>query len=558
MMELDSDLEHMAHCGESVAMGMFLGRHYEGIQYPALEVKKQEEGRIVKPRCREQPSLWQTGREGSQKTRKITVVDVRSVASLLAQLRALREAAFHRVVGTSSPWPAQYIPQAPRFWIALYHDDRMLQLPEVMEAEKLRSHVGSLTRRLRVVRSVVPTLDSGIGSITAGNVGGSTLTLPWVVVKRLDSAILVSLIQILCLIYHLKALIEQQSTPSRGHHSIDLNHQTMPRLPKSHLDHLQPDKALTDVDYYPLTTGTVLLARLLGLERRKRSCRLPPNYSSLYGSVPNGSLHERNHDSMLPSALHLRHRHHASASNVPSPSRYRSLSDTFHSSLATPRPLPRQQAPQPQLREEDECPICHHALPPKGPEGGETTREAHVASCIEQHFSSSVPRAARPHPSVATEAAVAASGAIATSGWDRGGGNTQQRHDQRTGNERVEQSSSSSNNAFPRTSSQKRRGVGMFKYLATEKDCIAEGGEPAECVICFEEFEQGVEMGRLECLCKFHKPSSAVLVTPMIFDWWKSRPGMPRSCQEVAKKIDFGRRENFTLLHHSLANIGVV
>lgn len=45
----------------------------------------------------------------------------------------------------------------------------------------------------------------------------------------------------------------------------------------------------------------------------------------------------------------------------------------------------------------------------------------------------------------------------------------------------------------------------MFKYLATEKDCIAEGGEPAECVICFEEFEQGVEMGRLECLCKFHK-----------------------------------------------------
>ncbi len=61
------------------------------------------------------------------------------------------------------------------------------------------------------------------------------------------------------------------------------------------------------------------------------------------------------------------------------------------------------------------------------------------------------------------------------------------------------------NNAFERMGSQRRRVVGMIKYLATEKDCIGEAGEPAECVICFEEFEQGVEMGRLECLCKFHK-----------------------------------------------------
>lgn len=45
----------------------------------------------------------------------------------------------------------------------------------------------------------------------------------------------------------------------------------------------------------------------------------------------------------------------------------------------------------------------------------------------------------------------------------------------------------------------------MVTYHATEKDCMDEGGEPAECVICFEEFEQGIEMGRLECLCKFHK-----------------------------------------------------
>ena len=45
----------------------------------------------------------------------------------------------------------------------------------------------------------------------------------------------------------------------------------------------------------------------------------------------------------------------------------------------------------------------------------------------------------------------------------------------------------------------------MVVYQASEKDCVGEDGSPQECVICFEEFEPGVGMGRLECLCKFHK-----------------------------------------------------
>lgn len=46
----------------------------------------------------------------------------------------------------------------------------------------------------------------------------------------------------------------------------------------------------------------------------------------------------------------------------------------------------------------------------------------------------------------------------------------------------------------------------MVVYHASEKDCVGEDGEGfQECVICFEEFAVGVEMGRLECLCKFHK-----------------------------------------------------
>ncbi|KAL8798042.1 MAG: hypothetical protein Q9182_007010 [Xanthomendoza sp. 2 TL-2023] len=230
----------------------------------------------------------------------------------------------------------------------------------------------------------------------------------------------------------------------------------------------------------------------------RHSSRLPPNYSTLYGSVPNNSLHERHQESMLPPP-HLRHRHHASASNAPA-SRYRTLSDTLYSPLP-PRPLPTQ-PPQPQLREEDECPICHQALPPKGPGGSEVPREAHVSECIEQHFSSSIPRAGRPHPSVANEAAIVASAANTSPSQS---GHTRERRGSEGVMEPSSSNSSSSNNAVQRLGSQRRRMVGMFKYAATEKDCIGEGGEAAECVICFEEFEQGVEMGRLECLCKFHQ-----------------------------------------------------
>jgi len=51
----------------------------------------------------------------------------------------------------------------------------------------------------------------------------------------------------------------------------------------------------------------------------------------------------------------------------------------------------------------------------------------------------------------------------------------------------------------------------MLVYRATEKDCVGALDDgtvgPQECVICFEEFSEGEDMGRLECLCKFHRVS---------------------------------------------------
>ena len=145
--------------------------------------------------------------------------------------------------------------------------------------------------------------------------------------------------------------------------------------------------------------------------------------------------------------------------------------------------------PQPVLREEDECPICHSGLPPKGPDGSETAREAHVTTCIESHFSSSTPRFSHPPPAVAIAASIAANAATPL----QAGSSSVPRPNGTPG-------------MPPPSSMPRRRTTGMVVYHASEKDCIGEGGEGAqECVICFEEFAVGVEMGRLECLCKFHK-----------------------------------------------------
>lgn len=70
----------------------------------------------------------------------------------------------------------------------------------------------------------------------------------------------------------------------------------------------------------------------------------------------------------------------------------------------------------------------------------------------------------------------------------------------------------------------------MLVFLATEKDCQAPsasdgdvdretsfGSEGAiqECVVCLEEFEPGVRLARLECLCKFHEHC--------ILSWWRAK-----------------------------------
>jgi len=143
-----------------------------------------------------------------------------------------------------------------------------------------------------------------------------------------------------------------------------------------------------------------------------------------------------------------------------------------------PAPPPPQPAPRRQVAEEDECPICGNELPPRGLNGDETARTQHVEDCIALHSSSPPP------PPVANDQTSTSLPSQRTRGMSNVTGNGE----------------GSSN----RMSISAR---GMYPYIATEKDCVDEEGNEAECVICFEEFEAGDKMARLVCWCKFHEVS---------------------------------------------------
>lgn len=285
-----------------------------------------------------------------------------------------------------------------------------------------------------------------------------------------------------------------QEHSSQSDHSTSLNHpnSTLNRSLSGHT-HSRSNSAFDIApSIRPPFSATIPFEA--GSSSRRHSHQPHPLTSSKdlpiasYGSVPDQRAQERQLLEDLVQRRRLgRHPHHRQYASINGPPMghtrpYRSE----ELDLPSPRPVP-----QPQLREEDECPICHGALPPKGADGSETAREAHVSGCIETHFSSSTPRAARPHPSTAVDAAVSATTATPS----------------QAGAAMDDQLPGSSSHVRPSSTlfQQRRRTTGMVVYHATEKDCVGEDGGEAECVICFEEFAVGDEMGRLECLCKFHK-----------------------------------------------------
>ena len=186
-------------------------------------------------------------------------------------------------------------------------------------------------------------------------------------------------------------------------------------------------------------------------------------------------------------------------------------STPFTSGPSPPKP-PRREIP-----EEDECPVCGNELPERGQDGSETAREAHIQDCIGAHFigSSSAPAATvqqsrtdiviagQPSSSTSPPNIVSTNNTMTATAATTVTAASSLQDSQRDRSSLGHQQGQHPEQTAPRP--RRVTGTRMLTYRATEKDCSSAEGTAAECVICFEEFGVGDEMGRLECLCRFHK-----------------------------------------------------
>ena len=186
------------------------------------------------------------------------------------------------------------------------------------------------------------------------------------------------------------------------------------------------------------------------------------------------------------------HRYTQSFGHNASPHPIPHFSTGARPTLPTPTPsAPPQPRPRREVREEDECPVCGTEMPP-----GEDVREAHIQQCISARFLS------RPSNSTPPQLLHSLSNITSSSAPTHPTPSTS-----------TPPTGSEGDASRPRATSYRPRGMAL--YRATEKDCMTEEGDAQECVICFEEFQPGDEMGRMECLCKFHRVC--------IRGWWERK-----------------------------------
>jgi hypothetical protein len=165
--------------------------------------------------------------------------------------------------------------------------------------------------------------------------------------------------------------------------------------------------------------------------------------------------------------------------------------------------------PARRIREEDECPVCGHELPPKGPDGEEDARISHVDACIQRYSAPSAGTSSNNNNAAAAVVTPAAAPLLVDIASSPA---TVVHAPPLHPPPPAQQADEATSAAEPAPAPARPRGVGgnrMLVYRAGEKDYMGDDGEPQECVICFEEFEPGEELGRLECLCKFHRVSQS-------------------------------------------------
>jgi hypothetical protein len=176
--------------------------------------------------------------------------------------------------------------------------------------------------------------------------------------------------------------------------------------------------------------------------------------------------------------------------------------------------LPQPQPPRRQIAEDDECWVCHIELPDRSLPDFQSIRDAHVSECLERRIEqlklaaaghNSTPPPAQQSPGPSTESAQAPSSSptpapVPNTPEGRSAAREQAHAAVVLGQNRPSPSA-------------RHFGGTILPYKASEKDIVDE----AECSICFEEYEVGQDMARLQCLCRFH--------LTCIRGWYKKMPG---------------------------------
>lgn len=207
----------------------------------------------------------------------------------------------------------------------------------------------------------------------------------------------------------------------------------------------------------------------------------------------------------------------------PIPALDRPLPPLPHSSNASLQPPTRTSSNRERVRRSELCPICGDRLPPST-----MAIENHIDRCINRRLRDVELSAATPAPRTQTTGPSEQVGGnssslpLSSNAFFR---STRPRHTSEAttlGNPGVTlnnlQQSNRNNSASPATSeaapSRPFLSSRMISFLATRLDTT---GDDNECIICMEDFEEGVEMARLECLCKYHKKC--------IDGWFYKHPG---------------------------------
>lgn len=179
------------------------------------------------------------------------------------------------------------------------------------------------------------------------------------------------------------------------------------------------------------------------------------------------------------------------------------------------------------ISEDDLCPVCHQELPSSTLPNSGALRATHISICIENqlalHSASSrsgtqtsvsqpvVPRRQASNASQTSRSSRIETPSAGSSSFAPGQIIPNTPEGRMAAREQAH--AAVVFGASQITLQAKGRRTGVFPYQATEKDCI----DDAECTICMEEYEVGVDMGRLECFCRFH--------LTCIRKWFESHPG---------------------------------